>query len=75
MDIEKYMDLMSESSESIDEDYYSVEVEYEKRFGHIIPTEMLSPNISFEQIKEAMIISIERNKDVADEYLKRCNIN
>lgn len=75
MDIEKYMDLMSESSESIDEDYYSVEVEYEKRFGHIIPTEMLPPNISFEQIKEAMIISIERNKDVADEYLKRCNIN
>lgn len=75
MNLEEYMELISESGESIDEEYYSVETAYERHFGHIIPTEMLPPNISFEQIKEAMIVSIEKNKDVAEDYLNQCNKN
>ena len=38
----------------IDNEYYEIEKQYTQLFGHSVPREMLSDNISMEQIKQAM---------------------
>ena len=63
--IEQLMNLFIDNTPepNIDREYHAVEEQYEKLFGHSVPTEMLPPNISKDDIKAAMKKCIEAKKD------------
>lgn len=63
--IEQLMNLFIDSTPepNIDRKYQAVEEQYEKMFGHSVPTEMLPPNISRDDIKAAMEKCIEAKED------------
>lgn len=48
---------------SLDHEYYQIEEQYEKMFGHIVPRAMLPDSISMDNIKSAMKTCIENQKD------------
>ena len=54
----------------IDNEYYEIEEQYFRQFGHGVPREMLPDSISTEQIKQAMkkcILYIKKRNDDMDE--------
>lgn len=63
--IEDITNFVSSTSEKIeiDNEYYDVEDDYKKLFGHGVPREMLPTSISMEKIKDAMKKCIETKKD------------
>lgn len=54
---------------SLDHEYYQIEEQYEKMFGHIVPRAMLPDSISMDNIKSAMKTCIENQKDTLFELL------
>ena len=61
-DITNFVSSTVEKKE-IDNEYYEVEDEYKKLFGHGVPREMLPINISMEKIKDVMKKCIETKTD------------
>lgn len=53
----------------IDNEYYEIEEQYLRQFGHGVPREMLPDSISTEQIKQAMKKCILSKKDNLFELL------
>lgn len=53
----------------IDHEYYEIEKQYTKLFGHSVPREMFPDNISLDQIKQAMKQCILSQKDNLFELL------
>lgn len=53
----------------IDNEYYEIEEQYFRQFGHGVPREMLPDSISTEQIKQAMKKCILSKKDNLFELL------
>lgn len=47
----------------LDREYFEIEEEYKKLFGHPVPGAMIPDSISSEQIKDAMRTCIEKNED------------
>ncbi len=54
---------------SVDQEYYQIEEQYEKMFGHTVPRAMLPDSISMDNIKSAMKTCIENQKDTLFELL------
>lgn len=61
-DITNFVSSTVEKKE-IDNEYYEVEDDYKKIFGHGVPREMLPINISMDKIKDAMKKCIETKTD------------
>ena len=68
----------------IDNEYYEIEEQYFRQFGHGVPREMLPDSISTEQIKQAMKKCILSKKDnlfellgiiINDNYLNAYRLN
>ncbi len=59
----------SPSSAPVDEEYYAIEDDFAKRFGHKVPREMLPDSISMNQIKKTMKSCLASNKDCLMEIL------
>ena len=55
--------LNSTPQNPIDKQYYDIEEQYRKLFGHGVPREMLPDSIDMDQIKKAMLKCIESKTD------------
>ena len=53
----------------VDREYFEIEEEYEKHFGHPVPGAMIPDSVSSEQIKDAMKTCIEKNEDILFQLL------
>ena len=59
----------SPSTTSIDDEYYAIEDDFEKKFGYRVPREMLPDSITMDQIKEAMKSCLDCKQDRLFEIL------
>ena len=55
--------LLDKSDTKVDKEYLKILDEYKEIFGHTVPTEMLPPNISDDEVKKAMEECIKNHKD------------
>lgn len=70
LDMGWYQDRYINTPEpKIDNEYYEIEEQYFRQFGHGVPREMLPDSISTEQIKQAMKKCILSKKDNLFELL------
>lgn len=61
--------FISSPEPSIDHEYFQIEAQYEKMFGHTVPRAMLPDSITMDSIKAAMKTCIENKKDTLFELL------
>jgi hypothetical protein len=61
--------FISSPEPEIDHEYYQIEAEYSKMFGHTVPRAMLPDSITMDSIKTAMKTCIERKQDTLFELL------
>ena len=60
MDLKDFMNSLADTPvPKQDAEYVELEKQYEEKFGHIVPREMLPPSIKIDDIKKAMIDCIE----------------
>ena len=62
-------DFLNTPEPSVDQEYYQIEKQQEKMFGHTVPRAMLPDSISMDNIKSAMKTCIENQKDTLFELL------
>lgn len=68
--VSEFMNAFISSPEpEIDQEYYQIEEQYNKLFGHTVPREMLPDSITMDCIKAAMKTCIENKKDSLFELL------
>ena len=52
--------FISSPEPSIDHEYFQIEEQYEKLFGHTVPRAMLPDSVTMDRIKAAMKICIKK---------------
>ena len=57
------MSFLESAAPKIDEEYYNIEEQYIKTFGHSIPRAMLPDGISLDDIKKEMQRCLETGED------------
>lgn len=64
MGMEEFMNLLAENPvNKVDEEYFDIQKQFEEKFGHMVPREMLPTSISVDEIKKAMKVCIESGND------------
>ena len=61
--------FISTPEPSIDQEYFQIEEQYKKMFGHTVPRAMLPDSITMDSIKAAMKTCIENKNDTLFELL------
>ena len=61
--------FISSPEPEIDHEYFQIEEEYSKMYGHTVPREMLPDSVTTDSIKAAMKKCIESGKDTLFELL------
>ncbi len=79
MGLEDFMNSLADMpTPKLDDEYIELEKQFESKFGHIVPREMLPPSIKVDDIKCAMKKCIESddgdilkvlNVEISDKYL------
>lgn len=68
--LDDFMNSLADNTvKEVDKEYREVEDKYEKKFGHVVPMEMLPPSLSKEDIKRAMLTCIDSGNDNIFEIL------
>ena len=68
--VSDFMDaFLNKPEPNVDQEYYQIEEEYKRLFGHTVPRAMLPDSVSMDSIKIAMKTCIANKKDNLFELL------